>query len=156
VRRLRPAAPTLGSTTLGTGDAEVDGGQSTGLSNTAQNAGQNGDVVDDDDSVIVPAPDASAFIPKKKSTGSAEARAAIAKKKSLEYRRTLIPILLTSGLLLLGFGVLKFVAGGDSTLQYIPSWIPIALLCAGVLLLALAGVNMMSVKQQLAAAKRAS
>jgi hypothetical protein len=156
LRRQRPAAPMLGTTALPAGHTEVDGDQSTALSNTAQSAGQNVNVVDDDDSVIVPAPDPSAFIPRQKSTGSAEARAAVAAKKNLEYRRTLIPILLTCGTLLLGFGILKFVAGSDSTLQFIPSWIPIGLLCTGALLLALAGVNMMSVKQQLTAAKSES
>jgi len=54
---------------------------------------------------------------------------------------------------MLGFGVLKFFTGPDSLLQTLPPWIPIVLLGAGAALLALAGMNMMSVKQQLAAEK---
>ena len=90
----------------------------------------------------------------KKALTSAAARAAVQRRKSLEYRRTIIPVLLTSGTLMLVFGILKFFAGPDSMLQSVPTWIPIALLLAGALLLALAGVNMVSVRAQLAADKK--
>jgi hypothetical protein len=39
-------------------------------------------------------------------------------------------------------------------LQNTPSWVPIVLLCAGGVVLALAVVNMLSVKQQLAADRK--
>ncbi len=152
IRKQRPSAPTLGSATLNPNDTEIDGNQLTGLSNQMQGA----EVIDDDDAVIVPAPDASVFIPRQKPVTSAEARAAVQRKKSLDYRRTLIPILLTSGTLMFAFGILKFLAGGDSTLQYLPSWIPVTLMCVGLLVLGVAGINMMSVKGQLAAIKSES
>ena len=144
IRRDRPTAPTIRQSTA---EPDVDGGQSTGLSSQVDQS----QVVDDDDSVIVPAPDASVFNPKKKSITSAEARAKIQKKKRLEYRRTLIPILLTTGTLLLIFGVLKFLAGPDSQLANLPGWAPLVLLGVGAFLLVLAAINMLSVKQELTA-----
>jgi hypothetical protein len=142
-KRERPSAPTIRQPTMAPTDAEADGGQSTGL--TAEAAGS--EIVDDDDSVIVPAPEASVFVPKSKT--SAEVRARIAKKKNLEFRRTLIPILLTCGVMMLAFAGLRFVTGPDSMLSNLPIWIPIALVSAGFILLALAVVNMLGVKAQL-------
>jgi hypothetical protein len=144
IRKDRPTAPTIRQSPA---EPDVDGGQSTGLSSQADDS----QIIDDDDSVIVPAPEASVFMPKAKPITSADARAKIQKKKRLEYRRTLIPILLTTGVMLLIFGVLKFLAGPDSQLANIPGWAPLMLLGIGVFLLVLAGINMLSVKHELAA-----
>jgi hypothetical protein len=147
-RKDRPSAPTIRQVTIAPTDAETDGGQSTGL--TAE-AGES-QIIDDDDSVIVPAPEASVFVSKPKT--NAEVREKIARKKNLEFRRTLIPILLTSGVLMLAFGLLRFAAGADSTLSNLPIWISIVLWFAAAILLSLAVVNMLSVKAQLAADRK--
>jgi type IV secretory pathway VirB10-like protein len=149
-RKPRPTAPTLRHGTVPTTGAEVDGGQSTGLSAGSESA----DAVDDDDSVIVPAPEASVFMPRAKPTTSAEVRAAIARRKSLNLRRTLIPILLTLGVITLVFGSMKFFSGPDSMLANIPGYMPIILLIAAAVLLVLAVFNMLSVKVQLDAERK--
>jgi hypothetical protein len=140
-RKPRPAAPALQQTTVSSTEPEVDGGQSTGLTSQTDDS----QIIDDDDAVIVPAPDASVFVPKAKPQTSAQARAEIARKKNLEYRRTLIPILLTTGTMCVIFSMLKLFAGADSMLANVPNWEPVIFAVAGVLLLALAGVNMLSV-----------
>jgi hypothetical protein len=147
VRKQRPTAPTIRQVpSIAPSDVvDVDGGQSTGLIAS----GESTDVVDDDDSVIVPAPDASAFMPKVKTASSAEVRAAIAMKKNLNFRRTLIPILLTSSTMMLAFGGLKSFSGPDSMFANLAGWIPIVLFSGGGVLLLLAIFNMLSVKAQL-------
>jgi hypothetical protein len=108
-------------------------------------------VVDDDDAVIVPAPDASVFIPRKKPATSAEARARVARKKQLEFRQTLIPILLTTGVLAIAFGVAPFALGPDSIAAHLPRWVTPTLIAIGAVQLALAGANMASVRSMLLA-----
>lgn len=142
VRKDRPMAPTLRPVIAPT-DAEADSGQSTGLSAESPGA----EIVDDDDSVIMPALEASSYKPKSKTT--ADVRAQISRKRNLEYRRTLIPVLLMTGTLMIVFGILRFFTGPDSMLANLPVWLPIVLLSGGLILLALAGVNMLSVKHQL-------
>jgi hypothetical protein len=145
-RKARPAAPTTRSVTVAApqNTPEVDGGQSTGLS-----SGTPGDaaVIDDDDAVIVPPPDPSVFEYSSKAT--ADMRAKVARQKSIDFRRTLIPILLTCGVLLIIFGSLKFVSGPDSVLTDLSIGIPIGLFVMAIILLALAAVNMISVKKQM-------
>ena len=145
VRRDRPSAPTIRQVAIAPTDAEADASQSTGL--TAVAAGS--EIIDDDDAVIVPAPEASAFVPKSKT--NAEVRKKIARKRNLEFRRTLIPILLTCGVMMLVFAVLRFFTGPDSMLTNLPIWIPIALVTAGLVLLALAVVNILGVRAELRA-----
>jgi hypothetical protein len=142
VRKQRPAAPTITQTP---GEAEVAGDQSTALSGAMDSS----TIIDDDDSVIVPAPDASVFdtTPKKKAAATAKAKAAV--RKNLEFRRTMIPILLTCGVLMLGFASLKFVSGSESSLSVLPIWVPVLLVLAGAIVLALAVVNILTVKNQL-------
>ncbi len=107
--------------------------------------------MDDDDAVIVPAPDASVFIPRKKPTTTAEARAQVARQKQLDFRRTVIPVLLTTGALSIAFGVLPLCLGPDSVAGALPRWVTPVLAGTGAVLLALAGVNMASVRSMLLA-----
>jgi hypothetical protein len=155
VRKARPAAPTIApakpqlpaaSPVI---DADADGGQSTGISAQADLT----EIIDDDDMMSIPAPEASVFQPKIKNVSEMRARAAAA--RNLELRRTLIPILLTCGVMLGVFAVLKFVSGPDSMLAVaVPAWMPPVLGGFAALFLVMAAVMMMSVKQQLDAMKK--
>jgi hypothetical protein len=108
--------------------------------------------VDDDDAVIVPAPDASVFIPKKKPVSSAIARARVARQKRIDFRQTVIPVLLTGGALLIGFGVAPVAMGHDSVAAALPSWVTPTLVAAGLALWVLAVLNMLSVRSLMAQA----
>ncbi len=130
-------------------DGDADGGQSTGISAQAEQT----EIIDDDDMMSIPAPEASVFQPKTKNVAEMRARAAAA--RNLEMRRTLIPILLTCGVMLAAFALLKFVSGADSMLSTaVPPWMPPVLGGFAVVFLALAVVIMLSVKQQLEAEKK--
>lgn len=108
-------------------------------------------VLDDDDSVIMPASDATDFVqhPRRSARrpGGSSTRSAV--YQTVEFRRSIIPILLTCGVLTIIFGTLKFALGPDSPLADLPVWLPIALFITGALLLALAVFNMLSVRQSL-------
>jgi hypothetical protein len=73
--------------------------------------------------------------------------------KSLSFRRTLIPILLTTGALLLVLCAGVFVVGADSPFANLRTsanvWIPIAMAITALLLLGLAAFNMLHVRYQL-------
>jgi hypothetical protein len=101
---------------------------------------------DDDDAVIVPAPDAAVFAPKHIGRGS-HRRSAL--YQTIEFRRTIIPVLLTCGVLTIAFGMLKYALGEDSPLSELPGWLPIVLFITGALLLTLAVTNMLSVHHHL-------
>ena len=107
------------------------------------------EIVDDDDAVIVPAPEPDVFAPHapKVSTGPGGIR-------SLAFRRTVIPILLTCGVLLIGIGSLRWLGGPDSI--FVDMSIPLsAALCGcGFFLLLVAVLNMLQVKGELAAAAK--
>jgi len=63
------------------------------------------------------------------------------------FRRTAIPILLTFGLILIGWGILLITAGEYNALQELfPKWTAAALFLGGLFFWALAGANMLSVK----------
>ncbi len=97
----------------------------------------------DDDAVIVPPPDVEVFIPK--STSSRRS----ALYQTLQFRRTVIPILIVCSLLLISIATAKAFVGPDSLLSDLPSWLAPVLFSTGLVLLALAVLNMISVKQQL-------
>ena len=66
--------------------------------------------------------------------------------QTMKFRQTIIPVLLTCGVLTLATSSLKFAAGPDSIFSDLPLWLPITLLLAGVVLLLLAVLNMLAVK----------
>lgn len=79
--------------------------------------------------------------------------------KSMEGRRTAIPVLLVSGLMFAVAGALKYVVGEDSPISDFPAWMSISLFAVAAVLIAVAVLNMLQVRQQLgaiAAAKAAA
>ena len=103
--------------------------------------------VDEDDAVIVPAPPASAFLPYRSPT----AAAAKTSPTRLSLRRTLIPILLTCGIILLVLGTMPFFLSEENPLSQLPHWMSYSLWALGMFLLALGVVNMLAVKHLLEA-----
>jgi hypothetical protein len=99
-----------------------------------------------DDILAAPAPDASVFAPRRPTR---DLRA----ERQIHNRRTLIPILLTCGVLMPAVGALKWLRGPDSPFAAWPVWVPIVLGACGVVLLLLAAGNMMQVRQMMRGAK---
>lgn len=99
---------------------------------------------DPDDEVIAPAADPSVLgrFPHKPHH--------VHKGFGLEAKRTMIPILLTCGTLLLVSGVLKFVTGPDSPFAALPIGMVIAAWVLGLALLGSAAVLMLGVREELA------
>ena len=116
---------------------------------TDEHAGEwVGEAPADDDAMLAPAPDAAtlnyAYSPSK-----AAARKVSRSNSGLETKRTLIPILLTTGVMFLILGCLKFIASGESSFAGLPMWF-VGLICGmGALLLVFAAFTMMQVKSQL-------
>jgi hypothetical protein len=142
-RRARPAAPVARSVTVTheQTQSEINGGLSIGA--------DDGQVIDDDDSVIVPAPDPSVFDYRSKKV-TADARAKVLRQKNLNYLRTLIPILFTFGILLIAFASLKFLSGQDSMLSSMPIWIPVILIFGALVFFTFMAICMVVVKKMLA------
>lgn len=67
----------------------------------------------------------------------------------LDAKRTMIPILLTCGVLLLASGVLKFVTGPDSPFAALPIGMVVAAWLLGAALLGSAAVLMLGVRAEL-------
>lgn len=101
----------------------------------------------DDDVVIAPAPDPQAL--------SHVAAASVARPRrhlrQMTTQRTLIPILLTIGALLIITGSLRFVAGEDAAIGGLPSSLSLALMIGGALVLGTGVLNMFYVRAVLAA-----
>jgi len=80
------------------------------------------------------------------SSAAAKARARRALLESLFVRRTLIPILLTLGALMLGLGGAWFVLPQDSPFRMVGQELPIAMLAIGPVFLVVAILNMLQVR----------
>jgi hypothetical protein len=100
--------------------------------------------VDEDDRVIVPAALLSSLGPR--THPPAAPREPLF--KSLRFRQTAIPVLLTTGLLLLFVTALKFVVNRDAVLATLPVGTCLAMAGAGILLLGVAALNMAQVRRQ--------
>jgi hypothetical protein len=70
--------------------------------------------------------------------------------KTLGFRRTVIPVLLTTGLMMLAMFAARWFVDEEAPLALLPAWTGILLLLTGVLLVALAVANMMLVRAELA------
>jgi len=101
----------------------------------------------DDDAVIVPAPTPDMFLPKR--PAPAPARPSLL--QSMFLRRTLIPIMLTAGLMLITLGALWFMTDTTSPFRRPGEWVPFVLIAAGVMLLLLGLVNALHVRHLLQA-----
>jgi hypothetical protein len=69
-------------------------------------------------------------------------------------RRTLIPIMLTAGLMLPTLGALWFMTDTTSPFRRVGDWVPFVLIGAGVMLLLLGLVNALHVRHLLQAQRR--
>jgi hypothetical protein len=96
----------------------------------------------DDDATIAPAPQRSSISPRQPMFKTA-------RDSGTEFRRTLIPILLTLGVLLPVIGSLRWITGPDLPFVTIARWVAIAMLIAGPILLLAAILNMVQVKRAL-------
>jgi hypothetical protein len=94
---------------------------------------------DDDDVVVAPAPEPEAFIARKP--------ASHIHGPSLEFRRTLIPILLTFGVALPATGIWWFTLDSERPLKVLGLFFPITMMVLGAILLLLAFLNMAQVKR---------
>jgi hypothetical protein len=100
-------------------------------------------VADEDDSVAVPAPTHDVFTKPRSSSYSRRAR------HSLFGRRTVVPILLTNGVLLPVLGGLWFLTEEDSPFRIPGIALPIALIVVGLLLLTLGLANALALRHLL-------
>ena len=128
------------------------GGAGAGAASSAAADWETTDVqpVDEDDRVIVPAAPLSSLGPR---THHRPGAPRVPMFKTLKFRRTAIPILLTAGAILLAVPALRFVVHPDSVMATLPLTTCAMLAGAAVLLLGVAAMNMAQVRHQLAAEK---
>lgn len=118
-------------------------------------AGADAHTVEDDDAVIVPAPDASVFLHKPDYAGKKPKGPAFG--QSARFRQTFIPILLTGGLIMIGLGALHFLWQAENNpTNGLPVWLVGALFLLGAALWGLAVANMLSVKHILDAQRKSA
>ncbi|HEY7087512.1 MAG TPA: hypothetical protein VH518_05440 [Tepidisphaeraceae bacterium] len=102
-------------------------------------------LIEDDDIVIVPAPTPDVFLPRQRPAPPPRASLLA----SMRLRRTLIPILLTSGVMLPTLGILWFMTDEESPFRRVGMGVPVTLIVVGAVLLLLGLVNAFQVKHQL-------
>ncbi len=100
----------------------------------------------DDDTMMAPRPDPQML-------GHVRSRKTAVSTSNI--KRTMIPILLTIGMLLILFGALKYVRGPDSPYAALPGSIVITAFGGGAVLLVFAVLNMLQVKAEMAQAAAA-
>jgi len=97
--------------------------------------------------VIVPAPDTSVFLHKPDYQASSKPRVF---RVGLKFRRTFIPMLLTSGAILACLGGLHFLWNSDSDpMAGLPPWLVGVMFALALVLWVLAAVNMIAVRRML-------
>ncbi len=106
-----------------------------------------GHVIEDDDRMVAPAPSPEVFAPKALSPRPVHGSIL----KTLAFRRTSIPVLLTLGLVLLIVGSLKFLRDPESPFAALSLWLVLTVMVMGLILIGLGVFNMILVKQQLEA-----
>lgn len=125
--RVRPAAPVLQ-------DAGLDDPSSRGESSV------------DDDHVNFPAPSSEVFLPRKSRATRVSERTLLA---SLRYRRTLVPIMLTLGVMLPILSGIWYTLGNDSPFKKVKPTIPPVLLGVGIVFLIFGIMNVLQLRQLL-------
>jgi hypothetical protein len=70
--------------------------------------------------------------------------------KTLGFRRTVIPVLLTTGFMMLAMFAARWFVDEEAPLALLPGWTGIMLVVTGLLLIGLAVANMMLVRNELA------
>ena len=106
-------------------------------------------VTTDDDAVMVPAPAMETLGQVHAKLDAAHHRPHLPTIKSVEARRTVIPVLLTCGLLLFIAATMRLVTSPDTPLRSLPPWMSWAGYALGVLLWGVALINMFSVRKEL-------
>jgi hypothetical protein len=105
----------------------------------------------DDDAVIVPPPDPTVFAPRP----APRAPARLHRVQTLEFKRTIIPILLTLGVICPTLALVGFLAPATSPLSVLRSaWFSIPFILIGLLNLALAVITMLQVRDELQRQRR--
>jgi hypothetical protein len=97
----------------------------------------------DDDAVIVPQPDLAAFRPRQRAT-----RPAVPFFRTLRFRRTLIPVLFTCGLLLPAVGIWSVISNNAPLADANPT-LAILLCVTGAVLLLAWLLNVLHVRDEL-------
>jgi hypothetical protein len=144
--RIRPATPQRSVETPI--DSTESRGESEGESEEERESDFLPDIVEDDETIAA-APDASAFAPR---VARKPAQARI--YANLFYRRTIIPILLTCGVMLPSIGVWSML-DGNAPLADIGTGVEVLLIVVGAVLFVLGMLNAFHVRHILAmAAKR--
>jgi hypothetical protein len=102
-------------------------------------------IVDDDDAVLIPelAPERLASASR---YGAARPTSRAGGTRSLFFRRTMIPILLTCGLIFPALAAMWFTSDHDHVVRRTGPWLPVALVALGAVFLLLAVINMAQVK----------
>ena len=103
--------------------------------------------MEDDDTLNLPAPGPEAFAPRP--APPRPKRRPVS--RTVEFKQTIIPVLLTQGVLLPAMAAYLFALGEESPLVG-HAWIPLTLLGIGLLMLLFAGLTMLQVRHQLAQA----
>ena len=120
-------------------------------STPAQPALPTGSTDMDDDAVIVPAPDPTAFAPRP----APRPPVRVHRVQTLEFKRTIIPILLTLGLICPTLAIVGFSAPSTSPLSVLRSgWFSLPFILIGLLNLAFAIITMLQVRDELERQRR--
>ena len=132
-RKLRPAAPAPAPH-----DAGLDAPAEPGMQ-----------IVDDDDAVLIPdlAPERLAST---SLYGATRTDSRAGGTRSLRFRRTMIPILLTCGLIFPTLAALWFATGPEHVVRRTGMWLPVTLVVLGAVFLLLAVINMIQVRHLIA------
>lgn len=101
----------------------------------------DGGEADADDAVLMPAPSVEYLAHHPHAPTQPRGLQAGSLSRSVRFRRTLIPILLTTGLLMVLTAVLKYSVNPDAPLAAMPVWMAILLAVSGVALVVVAGLN---------------
>jgi hypothetical protein len=107
-------------------------------------------VVEDDDTLNMPAPGPEAFAPRRPPVRPKRERVS----RTVGFKQTLIPVLLSQGILLPLIAIYLLVLGEESPLAG-HTWIPLSLLGVGLVLLLFWLITALQVRNQLAQASPA-
>jgi hypothetical protein len=110
---------------------------------------------EEDDAVIAPAPESEVFVhphaPAVKSDAGAVVRRMSAASKSVAFKQTTIPILFTVAVLATITGAVELIVPAESPLAPPVPWAPWALFAAGGIFFAIAAMNVLMSRAELAA-----
>ena len=142
-KRVRPESPTLSS-----------GPSSSSISSDTSGPPDSSMEIVDDDNDMIAVPELSSGLAALRSAARPAPATAAQPPRSLFFRRTAIPILLTCGVLLPSLAGAWFWTDEDSLVRTTGLWLPVTLLVLGAAFLLLAVVNMAQVRHMLRSAPR--